>query len=132
MLKLIAPLDQRQPVRLNDQDSDSEPENIPVASTSTPVKTTITKNSKTLPNNSRNRNDSRNQNFYIANNATKTIDKKTTTKTWTEPMDEKTVHNTKIDTYHSTNNSRNFPNLRFFPPPAFVIFSLILLLHHEG
>ena len=54
MLKLIAPLNKKQPVRLNDQDSDSEPEIISVARTSTPVKTTNTTNSKTTPNRSRN------------------------------------------------------------------------------
>ena len=54
MLKLIAPLNKKQPVRLNDQDSDSEPENISIVRTSTPVETTNTANSKTTPNNSRN------------------------------------------------------------------------------
>ena len=39
MLKLIAPLNKKQPVCLNVQDSDSEPENISVARTSTPLKT---------------------------------------------------------------------------------------------
>ena len=81
MLKLIAPLNKKQPVRLNDQDSDSEPENISVARTSTPVKTTNTTNSKTTPNRSRNLvtgvfNDStnqptkkgRNNNVRLANN----------------------------------------------------------------
>ena len=54
MLKLIAPLNKKQPVRLNDQDCDSEPENISVARRSSPVKTTNTTNSKNTPNNSRN------------------------------------------------------------------------------
>ena len=54
MLKLIAPLNKKQPVRLNDKDSDSEPENISVARTSTPVKTTNTTSSNTKPNNRRN------------------------------------------------------------------------------
>ena len=45
MLKLIAPLNKKQQVHLNNQDSDSEPENISATRTSTPVKTTtITKN----------------------------------------------------------------------------------------
>ena len=59
MLKLIAPLNKKQPVRLNDEDSDSEPENISVARTSTPVKTNTT-SSKTTPSNSRN-------NYYDSN-----------------------------------------------------------------
>ena len=54
MLKLKAPLNKKRPVRLEDQDSDSKPENISVARTSTPVKSNATK-SKTTPNNSRNR-----------------------------------------------------------------------------
>ena len=45
--KLIAPSTKKQPVYLNNQDSDSEPENISVARTSTPVKTTNATNSKT-------------------------------------------------------------------------------------
>ena len=36
--KLIAPLSKNQPVHLINQESDSEPENISVARTSTPVK----------------------------------------------------------------------------------------------
>ena len=36
MLKLIAPLNKKQTVRMNTQDSDSEPENVSVARTSTP------------------------------------------------------------------------------------------------
>ena len=54
MLKFIAPLSKNQPVYLNNQDSDSEPENISVARTSTPVKITNATNSKTTPTNSRN------------------------------------------------------------------------------
>ena len=54
MLKLIPSLSKKQPVYLNNQDSDSEPENISVARTSTPVKTTNATNSKTTPTNSRN------------------------------------------------------------------------------
>ena len=54
MLKLIAPLNKKQQVHLNNQDSDSEPENTSVARTSTPVKTN-TSISKTTPVNSRNR-----------------------------------------------------------------------------
>ena len=38
MLKLIAPLNKKQTVYMNAQDSDSEPENVSVARTSTPVK----------------------------------------------------------------------------------------------
>ena len=52
MLKLLAPLNKKQQVHLNNHDSDSEPENISVARTSTPVKTNAT-NSKTRPVNSR-------------------------------------------------------------------------------
>ena len=54
MLKLIAPLNKKQTVHMNVQDSDSEPENVSVARTSTPVKTHIAPNSKTTPVNSRN------------------------------------------------------------------------------
>ena len=54
MLKLIAPWSKKQPVRMNNQDPDSEPENISVARTSTPVKKTNATNSKTSPTNSRN------------------------------------------------------------------------------
>ena len=55
MLELIVPLSRKRPTCVNDQNSDSEPENISVARTSTPVKTTIATNSKTTPVNSRNR-----------------------------------------------------------------------------
>ena len=54
MLKLIAPLNKKQTVHVNTQDSDSEPENISVARTSTPVKTHTATNSKITPVNSRN------------------------------------------------------------------------------
>ena len=54
MLKLIAPLNKKQNVLANAQDSDSETENVSVARTSTPVKTHNTTNSKTTPINSRN------------------------------------------------------------------------------
>ena len=54
MLKLIAHLNKKQPFCLNVQDSDSEPENISVARTSTPVKAYTATVSKTAPNNSRN------------------------------------------------------------------------------
>ena len=54
MLKLIAPLNKKQTVHMNTQDSDSEPENVSVARTSTPVKTHTATNSKTTPVNSRN------------------------------------------------------------------------------
>ena len=66
MLKLIAPLNKKQTVYMNAQDSDSEPENVSVARTSTPVKIHTATNSKTTPVNSRNMvtgvlNDSTNQ-----------------------------------------------------------------------
>ena len=48
MLKLIAFLSKKRPIRLGDQDTDSESENISVARTSTPVKTTTVTNSKTI------------------------------------------------------------------------------------
>ena len=54
MLKLIAPLNKKQTVLMNAQDSDSEPENVSVARTSTPVKTHTATNPKTTPVNSRN------------------------------------------------------------------------------
>ena len=47
MLKLIAPLNKKQPVSLNTHDSDSDHENVSVARTSTPVKT----NTATVPKN---------------------------------------------------------------------------------
>ena len=53
ILTLIAPLNKKYPVHLNDQDCDSELENIAVARTSTPVKTNAT-SSKTTPSKSRN------------------------------------------------------------------------------
>ena len=66
MLKLIAPLNKKQTVYMNAQDSDSEPENVSVARTSTPVKIHTATSSKTTPVNSRNMvtgvlNDSTNQ-----------------------------------------------------------------------
>ena len=54
MLKLIAPLSKKRPVRLEDQNSDSEPENTSVTRMSTPVKSNAT-NSKTTSVNSRNK-----------------------------------------------------------------------------
>ena len=54
MLKVIAPLNKKQPVCPNVQDSDSDPENISVARTSTPVKINTATISKTTPVNSRN------------------------------------------------------------------------------
>ena len=54
MLKLIALLSKKCPICTNDQESDSEPENISVARTSTLVKTTIATSSRTTPVNSRN------------------------------------------------------------------------------
>ena len=66
MLKLIAPLNKKQSVCPNVQDSDSEPENISVAITSTPVKINTATIPKTTPVYSRNMvtgvlNDSTNQ-----------------------------------------------------------------------
>ena len=49
MIKLIAPLSKKRPVSANVQESDSEPEDVPVARTSTPAT-----GSKTTPVNSRN------------------------------------------------------------------------------
>ena len=54
MLKLIAPLNKKQTVHINIQDSDSEPENVFVTRTSTPVKSHTATNPKTIPVNSRN------------------------------------------------------------------------------
>ena len=54
MFKLIAPLNKKQTVHRNVQDSDSEPENVSVTRTSTPVKIHTATNSKTTPVNSRN------------------------------------------------------------------------------
>ena len=54
MLKLIAPLNKKQPVSLNTHDSDSDHENISVARTSTPVKTNSASVPKATPVNSRN------------------------------------------------------------------------------
>ena len=54
MLKLIARLNKKQPVCLNVRDSDSEPENISVARTSTPERTYTATSSQTTPNSSRN------------------------------------------------------------------------------
>ena len=54
MLKLIAPLNKKQTVHINIQDSDSEPENVSVTRTSTPVKSHTATNPKTIPVNSRN------------------------------------------------------------------------------
>ena len=56
MPKLIAPLSKKRPIHLEDRDTDSEPENISMARTSTPVKITTATNSKTTPVNSRNNN----------------------------------------------------------------------------
>ena len=54
MFKLRAPLNKKQTIHPNVQDSDSEPENVSVARTSTPVKTQTATNPKTTPVNSRN------------------------------------------------------------------------------
>ena len=56
MPKLIAPLSKKRPVHLEDRNTESEPENISVVRTSTPVKITTATNSKTTPVNSRNSN----------------------------------------------------------------------------
>ena len=66
MLKLIAPSNKKQTIHMNAQDSDSEPETVSVARTSTPIKIHTATNSKTTPVNSRNMvtgvlNDSTNQ-----------------------------------------------------------------------
>ena len=53
MLKMIALRSNKRPVCLEDQNSDSEPENASVAGTSTPVKSIAT-NSRTTSVNSRN------------------------------------------------------------------------------
>ena len=55
MLKLIAPLNKKQTVRTNVQDSDSEPENVSATRTSTPAKAHTATSSKTTPVNSRNK-----------------------------------------------------------------------------
>ena len=55
MLKLIAPSNKKQTIHMNAQDSDSEPENVSVARTSTPIKIHTATNSKTTPVNSRNK-----------------------------------------------------------------------------
>ena len=55
MLKLIAPPNRKQTDRTDVQDSDSEPENVSVTRTSTPVKVHTATSSKTTPVNSRNR-----------------------------------------------------------------------------
>ena len=47
MLKLIAPLNKKQTVHMNVQGSDSEPENVSVTRTSTPVKIHTATNPKT-------------------------------------------------------------------------------------
>ena len=54
MPKLIAPLNKKQTVHVNVQDSDSEPEKVSVTRTSTPVKTNTATVPKTTPANSRN------------------------------------------------------------------------------
>ena len=54
MLKIIAPLNKKQTVHMNAQDSDSEPENVSVTRTSTPVRIHTATNPKTTPVNSRN------------------------------------------------------------------------------
>ena len=66
IFKLIAPLSKKRSVSANVQESDSEPEDVPVARTSRPVKTNTATGSKTTPVNSRNMvtgvlNDSTNQ-----------------------------------------------------------------------
>ena len=66
IFKLIAPLSKKLSISANIQESDSEPEDFPVARTSTPVKTNTATGSKITPVNSRNMatgvfNDSTNQ-----------------------------------------------------------------------
>ena len=54
MLKLLAPLNRKQPSCSNDQDSNSEPGEVSVARTSTPVKSNTATIPETTPVNSRN------------------------------------------------------------------------------
>ena len=54
MLRLIPPSNKKQPIRLENQNSDSEPE-VSVTRTSTPVKTNTATVHKTTPVNSRNK-----------------------------------------------------------------------------
>ena len=54
IFKLIALLSKKRSISANIQESDSEPEDVPVARTSTPVKTNTATGSKTTPVNSRN------------------------------------------------------------------------------
>ena len=54
IFKLIAPLSKKRSASVNIQASDSEPENVSVTRTSTPVKTNTATGSKTTPINSRN------------------------------------------------------------------------------
>ena len=54
IFKLIAPPRKKRSVSANVQESDSEPEDVPVGRTSTPVKTNTATGSKTTPVNSRN------------------------------------------------------------------------------
>ena len=55
IFKLIAPLSKKRSISANIQESDSEPEDVPVARTSTPVKTNTATGSKITPVNSRNK-----------------------------------------------------------------------------
>ena len=55
IFKLIAPLSKKRSISANTQESDSEPEVVPVARTSTPVKTNTATGSKITPMNSRNK-----------------------------------------------------------------------------
>ena len=73
MLKLIAPLNKKQNVLINAQDSDSETENVSVARTSTPVKIQNTTNSKTTPINSRNSRRKQKKPFLLFQRSSKTI-----------------------------------------------------------
>ena len=56
IFKLIASLNKKRSISANIQESDSEPEDVPVARTSTPVKTSTATGSKITPVNSRNTN----------------------------------------------------------------------------
>ena len=55
IFKMIAPLSKKRSISANTQESDSEPEDVPVARTSTPVKNNTATGSKITPMNSRNK-----------------------------------------------------------------------------
>ena len=103
MLKLIAPLDKKQTVHMNVQDSDSEPENVSVTRTSTPVKIHTAINSKTTPVNRRNMvtgvlNDSTNQPIKRPKQQ-----RATTEQTKDRPSTSKILFAPQLQTFPSTN-----------------------------